>query len=126
MKVKIEKVYGKNIVYSTEFGEGTGEWEGNIPEIGEKYFVEIEIDIELVWGRDINYVQKKTYSVLQKNEFTRFSGRLESLEEDGYTTVRISDSIITFISKSSVDFEDAFVEVRVPSDKINLFPIEIC
>lgn len=108
----------KTIVeFSTEVGKARGFWVGEIPIIGSDYFVEIDIDSTLSAGRHITQSSSKIFSINMLNNKVCFVGRLESLDADGFATVRCGDSIFSFLSEGLEDSE--FIDIRV--DYITLF-----
>lgn len=99
MKIFIEKLIEKKafdeylINFSTNYGKGIGIWKGEEPQEGIECFVEIDIDDILKWQKDIVYFEEN-YSISYDSKKIYISGKFESIEDDGYTILRIEDSII--------------------------------
>lgn len=124
MKIKIvdiEKKEGKTIVtYESEYGSANAFWEGDSPQREKEYFVEIEVSGVLGWGDDIyqSEVEKTGIGeIIDTN--TIFNGYLESVDEDGYTTIRIGDSILCVQTKGESCPIGTFVEII--ADKVTIF-----
>ena len=99
MKVKILEIDqqpSKNFVtFSTEFGVAKALWAGNIPEVYQECFVEFEIPDVLVWGKNIIQSEKLEYSIGMDNDLLYLAGILESVESDGYTVIRLGETIVS-------------------------------
>lgn len=88
------KKNGYQVNFSTEYGNATALWNGNVPEVKKEYFAEIEIPGILCWQKDISTTDEKCF-ILLENNIVHIVALLESIEDDGYTVLRLGDSIIT-------------------------------
>jgi hypothetical protein len=98
MRVIINEVtsqtQGCQVNFSTEYGNATALWCGNEPEVNKEYFIEIEIPGVLYWQKDIAVTDEKCI-ILLENSIVHIVALFESIEEDGYTVLRLGDSIIS-------------------------------
>lgn len=102
MKVRIKEVIHENsntvVAFSSNFGSAKAYWAGDEPTVNSEYLVEVDIDNALVWNTDILKNEGCEFSIVNKNNSILISGRLESIDEDGYTVLRIGDNLIPFIA----------------------------
>jgi hypothetical protein len=98
MRVKvmeaINQTQGCQVNFSTEYGNATALWSGNEPQINKEYFVELEVSGVLGWQKDINVSEEKCGISLDSGT-VHLVGLFESIEDDGYTVIRLGDSIIS-------------------------------
>lgn len=98
MKVLINRVVnltkGYTVAYSNEYGSTSVFWNGAKPQINKEYFVEIEVPGVLNWQKDITITDMNCKIEELDNGIAYISGVLESIEDDGYTIMKIGDSII--------------------------------
>lgn len=123
MKVKVNKVIdegSKNtVIFSTEYGNAKGIWKGCLPETDKDYFVEFEIPDTLVWQKDVIASERLEDTIGMENDIFYLIGSLESAEEDGYTVIRLGESIV------SLDIEGNSLQVgtfvKVKADNLFLY-----
>lgn len=126
MKIFISEItknaQDKNIIkFITEYGEAYALWNGTEPQINKEYIVEFEIPDILFWKRDIISAQEKYLITMENNKFC-LVGLFESIDDDGYTVIRIGDSIIS-LETEGVPFElGSFV--RIMTDTIELYEVD--
>ena len=98
MRVKvieaINQSQGLQVNFSTEYGNATALWSGNEPQISKEYFVELEVPGVLYWQKDIT-VSEEECGIALKSGMVHLVGLFESIEDDGYTVIRLGDSIIS-------------------------------
>lgn len=98
MRVKvmeaINQSQGLQVNFSTEYGNATALWSGNEPQISKEYFVELEVPGVLYWQKDIT-VSEEVCGIALKSGMVHLVGLFESIEDDGYTVIRLGDSIIS-------------------------------
>jgi len=123
MEVTINTVNQNIVTFSSEFGAGMAEWHGEIPKINSKYDVEFEIEELLTWGVDINQINEQPCSMYMENEKLIVIGRLESVDEDGYTVVRLGKSIIPLVVKDIPQQETLYVKALI--NNVILFPYQL-
>lgn len=123
MKITIEKIEANNIVYfASEFGKAKAKWNFGKPEF-KTYNVEIDIENCLKWGIDVKKNIKPVNSIfINGNGKIIITGIFESIDEDGYTILRIGNSIITFFTEGIVPEVGKQVELNV--NLISMLPYE--
>ena len=107
MKIIVEKVISDNrgisVQFSTDYGSATALWEGDLPISNRDYHVEIDIKDTLTWNRDILENDTGRYSIQMQDSVVLFTGKLDSVENDGYAVLRMGGSIIPFVTKGAPD-----------------------
>ena len=102
MKVKIDNV-NKNekhimVFCSSSVGDFMVEWIGDSPMIKKEYDIEFDIPEKLKWREDI-ILSNVDIGIYSTNNHVKIVAEFESLDEDGYTTVRVGDDIISVMSE---------------------------
>ena len=123
MKVKIEKVINEGskntVMFSTEYGNAKATWNGELPEANKEYFVEFEITDILVWQKNVTLSEKLKNVIGMENDAFYMIGFLESVEEDGYTVVRLGESIVSLEIEGNSLQQGTFVKVK--ADRLLLY-----
>lgn len=89
-----EKTFDKFLIkFSCEYGAGIALWKGDRPSIKNEYSVEIEINEILTWGKEV-VVNDEEIAVKFNNGDFYIAGLLESVDDDGYSVIRLGQSII--------------------------------
>ena len=126
MKIRVEKVdfngIDQKIYFSTEYGHAVASWDGDLPEKGKEYFVEIEISESLTLGSNLKICEEDKFAIGMEQDSIFLIGCLESIEEDGYAVLRIGESIVSLALAGTVPTESTFVKV-VP-DEVTLFDVK--
>ena len=126
MKIKILSAYKNenttSVSFTSEFGDAYAQWTGEEPLIGAIYNVEIDIDEDLIWGVNIFASSKNRCSIqVDSDGNVKFTGCLESLEDDGYAILRMGDYIIAFMAENlSNDAVGSYILLN--AKQIMLFP----
>ncbi|MNJ49367.1 hypothetical protein D3C77_445910 [compost metagenome] len=101
MKIEIRSLKELNnntiVQFMTQYGEGTGIWQGLPPKVNEVYDVELEITDVLSWGDNIAACSASHYAIQITGKSYCYTGKLEAIhnEEDiCVVTVRIDNSIL--------------------------------
>lgn len=125
MKIKIEKVSiisgNSKVGFSTEYGNAMANWNGDLPEEGKEYFVEIEIGQTLTLGNNLKICDEGKYSIEMVESSISLTGCLETIDEDGYAVLRLGDSIIPLEVIGAIPPESF---VKVISDEVTLFNVK--
>jgi len=122
VKIHTEKTL---VEFSTLYGEGlsslfTLEARGNRP-----YDVEINIDDEFYWGKNIFTSMSNTPSIRHEAEIIYITAELISITEDGCGSLRLGKSII-FISLKNDNKDLIFPSfVEISAIQITLYPTNI-
>jgi len=121
VKISVNEVINDIVHGSTCFGNIIVIWKGNRPEIGKTYYVELDIDGVYVWGQDI-VLSNENISIISNEESTSLSGIFESIDDDGYSVLRMGDYIIPFLTKG-ISFEIGS-EININAKLISAYPID--
>lgn len=102
MRIQINEIIHENsniiVAFSSRFGGAKAYWDGDEPIADSEYQVEVDINNTLVWNKDVLRHENYKCSIQLKNDFILISGFIDSIDEDGYTVLRIGDSIIPFLT----------------------------
>lgn len=126
MRVIINEITHMNlnviVEFSSDHGSAIACWNGKVPNINKEYQVEVDIDNTLTWNKDI--LENKDYSSVFRRNGTSImiSGDIDSIDDDGYTVLRIGDSIIPFLT-TGTPFPVG-TNVTLSTAKITLSPID--
>jgi hypothetical protein len=87
------------VSFLSDFGSAVAYWEGEKPTIKGNYQVEVNISKKLVWRKDVLFDDTNSGdSIYIRDDNTFISGCIDSLDEDGYTILRLGDNIIPFFA----------------------------
>jgi hypothetical protein len=84
----------KIVCFQSKIGNGKALWNGNPPTINKDYYVEIEIHDNLLWGDNIVKSPTRRFQIDLADNSLILTGELESIEDDGYTVIRLDESIV--------------------------------
>lgn len=122
MKIEIEQIVADNTVYfSSEFGKGIATWGENEPQC-KKYEVEIDIEDNLIWGKSINKSNATIASISVNETVHTLVGVLDSIDEDGYSVLRMGNAIISFFADGKAFDIGNMIEIK--AEKIVLTPYD--
>jgi len=113
MKIKVIACRGENIEVDTQFGIISGTWVGELPNKNSIRDIEIEFDDTLEWNKDILKVDTSEFKCGNVGEKIFFIGRIEAIENDGFTVVRFGESIITIDTKGVPFVIGEFIKFEV-------------
>ena len=83
------------IGFTTQYGDGVGHWQGDLPVVGHSYEVELSVDAALRCGIDLNVVGDEASPMLRVTGIgTELVGELIAVEEDGSAVVRMAESVL--------------------------------
>lgn len=126
MKVQINEIIHENpniiVAFSSSFGGAKAYWDGDEPIANSEYQVEVDINNTLVWNKDVLQHENYECSIQLKNDFILISGCIDSIDEDGYTVLRIGDSIIPFLATG--DPFQVGTNITLSTETITLSPID--
>ncbi len=97
MEIIIKKILeqtptGVHVWFDTELGSGKAEWQGDIPAIGKKYFVELDVDDELTWGDNVVRIDSNESLIRYENDKMIIQGKIDQIYEDGILILRLQGS----------------------------------
>ena len=110
------------VAFSSDFGHAIADWNGEVPKINREYQVEFDINNTLTWEKDITKRGKNTKLIQQSGGAIQIYGDIDSIDDDGYTVLRIGDSIIPFLT-TGTPFPVG-TSVVLSTEKITLSPID--
>ena len=111
MKILIEQILAnERIIFSSKFGKGIATWRGDERKYKE-YEVEIDIEDDLIWGKSIKQSSQKVPLISTDGEMSNFIGIFESIDTDGYSVLRIGNSIISFFANGHAFEIGSMIEI---------------
>jgi hypothetical protein len=96
MKIRIidEEADASVVSFHTDFGDAVAVWNGAVPKTDTIHHVEIEVQDTLIWNENIEQIQDNKHALGMDAGVFFLVGRLESADDDGYSIIRIGDSIV--------------------------------
>ena len=105
MRILVEKITDRNlnilVEFSSEFGKAVAFWEGEKPIANNEYHVEMDIRDTLIWNEQIQKAENNKHYIQQENDLIRIFGRIDSIDDDGYVTLRLGECIVPFIASGT-------------------------
>lgn len=80
--------------------------------ISQELYVEIDINLSLVFGRDVNLINATIGKISNSENVCIIVGEIESIDEDDYVTIRIGKDLLCCIINGPKDLIGKFVEIR--------------
>jgi len=117
LKLCIREIFSEFVRGTTVFGDIDVIWEGEIPDIGKTYDVELDVDEVLKWEQDIYLTCSESYTITREGKYTVLCGTLESFDSDGYAVLRIGDYIIPFLTEGNPFNLNSRIKIRAKSIK---------
>lgn len=125
MRIVIDSVLTSNpyrVTFTTQYGSCEGTWvDENEPIVGEKYYVEVDIDENLVWGKTIFEHDESNKYIGIDNKNVCIIGQVENVDNDLFT-IRLYD-IISVIVKGRFNKYSKYV--RLIAKEILLYNVNI-
>lgn len=94
IKEVVNQTQGYEVNFSSEYGSATALWSGNEPQVNQEYCTEIEVPGVFYWQKNIAVTEDECI-ILSEQNVVHIVALLESIEDDGYTVLRLGDSIIS-------------------------------
>jgi hypothetical protein len=110
-----------SVVCSANFGDIIGIWQGEEPDIGKNYYVEIDIPTKLVWGTDIVAVDSHEYRAWNEGDTNFMIAKKEVFDEDGCLTFRLGDHLTMVETVGEPISREGFYKIRL--DSLLIYPI---
>lgn len=101
------------VAFSTVYGSGQGWWKGEPPITEEEYEVEVELEEIFVWGSNIISDNSHKPRIKYANDTLFIRGILESTDSDGYTVMRLGDSLLPFLAEGVPSTFTGPIEISV-------------
>ncbi|MDF9825381.1 hypothetical protein M2475_001836 [Breznakia sp. PF5-3] len=112
----------RNIRVKSKYGEFNVIWDGELPVIGAEVDVELDIDKNLTWNTDISLATNNTLQIRQIQDDIVIQGKLEETDSDGFTVLRLNNSIITFITEGKAFPINSIIQIKIL--KIKAYPTD--
>lgn len=114
MYVDVVSIHEGKALVKSIYGEAIAEFVGFVPKIGSQYYVELQVNDDLVWGVDIVNSKQKTSRLTIKLGSTEIIAQIESIDPDGVLCLRIGLDTILLIEITNLPTTlapGAFVEL---------------
>ena len=122
MIIHVERISNGVIYGSTHFGSINVKWIGAKPVIDKTYYVELDIEDTLVWEQDVMLsCSSEIYNITCDGITISLFGVLESVDDDGYSVLRMGDFIIPFLAQGNPFCIGSKIEVII--DSIAAYPV---
>ena len=124
MNVKIvdivEKLLGGyKVVAQLDSNEFIAEWDGDEPEKGTNYEVEIDIDDEFIWNANIAFSSEKSSAIIEKEVGVKIIGKLYYNSESNLATLNVYYGVVLIdVEGIEQDISNEWVEIHCSSIKI--------
>lgn len=119
IRVKVIGIKENYVKVSSQYGQMSGMWNGELPKLHTVKEVEIEIDSTLKWSEDIVEVEETQFKYGNIENKVFIIGCIEAVEDDGYTVIRFGDSIVTIDTEGEPFSKGKFVKLVI--DKLEFY-----
>lgn len=117
----IKKTQENSIIkFACKYGNACGLWNGTEPQSNKEYIVEFDIPAVLHWQIDIISAQEKYFITTENNKFC-LVGLFESIDDDGYSVIRLRESIVSVETQG--DPLDLGSFVKLSTDTLFLYEV---
>ncbi|WP_434601940.1 hypothetical protein J3P91_23955 [Pseudomonas sp. Z4-7] len=111
-----------HITFSTAIGTGAATWKDGIPEAGEEWEVELEINDEFVYGENAKEVNE-SYSLSMEKEVVNLNARLISIAEDKIAILDINGTKVMIDLIDCPSNPPRFIHLSFKG--LNLYPVHL-
>ncbi|GAA1501128.1 hypothetical protein GCM10009760_63710 [Kitasatospora kazusensis] len=108
----------------TPVGSTVAVWRGDPDNAAGRHHIEWTVDGDIVWGRNTRPATLAEPGVREEAGQVVLRGRLQ-LTEDGAAVLEMGDSQVLFDVGSPPPPGNAWVEINVEADKVELYPYEL-
>jgi len=115
MKINVCNIVDETVYGETCFGSVYVRWMSEKPEVGKTYHVELDIADHLIWCKDITLASSNNYSITYDETSIFLFGVIDSVEDDGFSALRIGSCIIPLITQGTAFEIGSHVRVSVTS-----------
>jgi len=125
MRIRVNKILTDKpevtVLFITDYGDAKALWVGDTPIENQEYYVEVDVNDTLAWGKDVIEAENY-YTIRLEDDQVYISGILESVDSDGYTVLRIGESFIPFMASGHPLLLNSLIELSTRS--VSLTPID--
>lgn len=125
MKIKVISVIPEKdemrVVCTTPYGKATVQWKSEVPTVNFSFDIELEIEEDLIWGKNILSSKDGEFVFEDKNGILSICGIFESIDDDGYGILRMGDGIIPFFAIGN-SF-DVGVSIEINAKNISAYSV---
>jgi len=121
MKIRVNQLVDSTAYCSTHFGDICVKWIGDDPELGETYDAEVEISDVLVWGKNVMPSNCDKCTITYSNSQVSICGLLESIDNDGYSILRMGEHIIPFVVDDNTLETGKMIKINAKS--VSVYPV---
>ncbi len=108
----------------TPVGSTAAVWRGDLDNAVGRHHVEWTVDGEILWGRNARLATLAEPGVREEAGRVVLRGRLQ-LTDDGTAVLEMGDSQVPFDVGSPPPPDNAWVEISIEADKVELYPYEL-
>ncbi|MEA2274338.1 MAG: hypothetical protein QOI98_3046 [Solirubrobacteraceae bacterium] len=115
----------RSVSFSSPAGHATAVWRGEkLPDPGD-YDVELDIPVELRWGRDLRERENLAPGIEQTSDGYRLAGRAVDLGSDGVLAIDLGGSIVMLDTEGTPPTNVVGKMVEFDSPVLELYPTNI-
>ncbi|MGE7955810.1 hypothetical protein ACQKQA_04270 [Pseudomonas sp. NPDC089530] len=111
------------VEFSTFVGNGLAHWRARPTAKGQTHDVEVEIDDDFFWGKNIKSSAKASSSIENCQGTIHVTAKLISSEDDGLAVVELDNSIVMLSTNKKVDPPPEYVDFT--ATHISLYPTNL-
>lgn len=111
------------VEFSTSVGNGLAHWRGQPTIKGQTHDVEVDIEDDFFWGKNITPSTKSSASIDSRKGDIYVTAKLISSEDDGLAIVKIENSIVMLSTNKKIDILPEYVDFI--TEHISLYPTNI-
>ncbi|GIP39037.1 hypothetical protein J31TS4_23170 [Paenibacillus sp. J31TS4] len=116
--IKREVDEGFIVRFNSSYGDGIATYVGKRPIVNIEYFVEIDVKGIFKWGEDISRIENNQCKIEVMGKLVSLYGMLESVDEDGYTVLRLGQSIVPIETEGSPYPIGSYIKIQSPNVKL--------
>jgi len=123
-KITITEVDEDKVEFTSALGNGAAKWVGVPPQQGNAYDVEIDVNDNFQWGKNITITTEEASEINTAGDDVLFYGKVLAYENDGILTVKVGEGII-FLEVSNTPGEGKYVSFLTSISNVSLHPINL-
>jgi hypothetical protein len=112
------------VEFSSVIGYGIARWNGKLPGIDQKYYVEIDISDKFEWGENIFPVEEMSSAIKMHGSMLVFVAKVISCESDGTLTVLIDNGVVLIEAPFPSKRNMSHVVFYTSNTNVVLYPVD--